>query len=258
MTKLKQIIFDNYSIGFSEKPLISDASFVIDSGDVVCIFGKNGSGKTTLIRSMLSIIPVISGDIVIDGKSIKQTSQKELAKLLSVVFANRPAIANMNVMDFVTYGRYPYSNWLGLGRDSDEELINKSLERCGLIGLKERFIDSLSDGEMQKVQICRALVQDTPYLLLDEPVSHLDIANKAEIFHLLTKINKNEGKTIVFSSHDLQFALQMATKFMVIDNAKAEILSNEKFLSSRKYEEIMSSDYLDFNPVNQSLKYKST
>ena len=136
--------------------------------------------------------------------------------------------------------------------------IETIIDQCGLSELKDRKFNELSDGEAQKVQIARSLAQDTPILLLDEPSAHLDMANKAEIFNLLKQVNKMENKTVLFTGHDLQFSMQLADHFIVVNDTKVSSMSKDDFISNKVYKQIMSSEFLDFDPVTFSLKYKST
>lgn len=248
----------NADLGYGKHAVIKNMNLELKSGLIYTIFGRNGSGKTTFLKSILTGETLMSGEIAIGGKPLRKMPNNEKAKLMAGVFTNRPHIANMTSLDFILFGRYPYTNWIGKTSDKDMSWIETIIEQCGLSELKHRKFEELSDGEAQKVQIARSLAQDTPILLLDEPSAHLDMANKAEIFKLLKEINKTSGKTILFTGHDLQFSMQLADHFIIVNDTNVSSMSKDDFISNKVYNQIMSSEFLEFDPVNFSLKYKST
>lgn len=258
MNKDFDITIKNADLGYQKQPVIKDMNLEIKSSQIYTIFGRNGSGKTTLLKSILTGVPLMTGEITIGGKPLKSMLNSERAKLMAGVFTSRPHIANMTSLDFILFGRYPYTNWMGKISDKDMMRIEKIIDQCGLAELKNRKFEELSDGEAQKVQIARSLAQDTPILLLDEPSAHLDMANKAEIFNLLKQINKQENKTVLFTGHDLQFSIQLADHFIVVHDSEVSCMSKDKFISNQVYKDVMPSEFLDFDPVNFSLKYRST
>ncbi len=244
-------------LGYAGKTVLADLNLQFEKGKIHCLFGRNGSGKTTMLKSMASLIPVINGEIELDGSSIRNVSISERAKKMAIVLTERPHVSNITVKDFISYGRYPYSNWLGREEESDKEIVEECIKDCHLQDFVERELDSLSDGEMQKVQIARALAQNTELLLLDEIASHLDLVNRAEIFNLLKKINEKSNMTIVFSSHDIQFALQLAHNFTVIHNGDVNQYEGKEFSDKQIYKDILESPYLELGDDGKSLNFKA-
>ena len=255
MSEQGQIVFESANMGYIGSDVLSNVSLNLELGKIHCVFGRNGGGKTTFLKSLATILPLKSGEISINDQNLNVLKPKEKARLMATVLTDKLGIVNMSVEDYVSYGRYPYTNWLGLKRDEDLSEVGDAMESCGIYSLKERLLDELSDGEMQKVKIARALAQDVPILLLDEPASHLDLVNKAEIFNLLKNISIKNKKTVLFTSHDIQFALQLAENFIVINDKTAKLISAADFKDKRVFESLLKSEYLDFDPELNSLKF---
>lgn len=250
-----EIEFRNVSVGYRNRAVLSDVTLNITPGEIYCVFGRNGSGKTTLLKSLAGFIPVLSGDILIGGKDGRKMNTVERSKVISVVLTDKIRISNMNVLEYVTYGRYPYSDWLGYRKTEDIKIIERAIEMCYLDSYKQRLLEELSDGELQKVKLARALAQDVPVLLLDEMVSHLDLVNKAEIFQLIRDICNSGGKTVLFTSHDIQFALQLAGSFVLVKDGSAGLVKASEFRDNKLYLDFVQSPYLQFDAENNSLKY---
>jgi iron complex transport system ATP-binding protein len=258
MSFSSQISIQDASFGYGSKVILKDITLDLEKESIHCIFGRNGSGKTTFLKSLSAHIPLLGGHIYFDDENLFKITAKKRAAMMASVFTGRPLIGNMRVADFVAYGRYPYTNWLGIQQDTDSKRVEEVMEKCGVSGLSKGFLSELSDGEMQKVQISRALAQDSPVLLFDEPVAHLDLVNKAEIFNLLKQISRTEKKTILFTSHDIQFALQLSDTFLVVENNGIQKLDAMSFKIDKTYERILKSEYLDFDAANNALNFKSS
>lgn len=241
-------------LGYSDRRVLNGVEIIFGKGEIHCIFGRNGSGKSTMIKSLAGLLPLLKGQVFAGEELIGQSDELKRAKLISVILTGRPVVQNMTVFDFVGFGRYPYSNWLGIKEAETASRVDDALLQCGLGDLTSRMINDLSDGEMQKAQIARILVQDSPILLMDEPVAHLDLANKAEIFNILKSVSER-GKTIVFSSHDLLFSMQLADHFCVLQAEKAIQMDSEKFREERWYEKVMPSDILQINSDGMKVRY---
>jgi iron complex transport system ATP-binding protein len=252
-----QIRLVDCKMGYGTSVIVSVEEMKMDVGSIYCVFGRNGSGKTTMLKSMSGLIPSISGEIHIEGKDLIEVPLKELSKKLSIVLTGRPAVSNMHVIDFISFGRYPHNDWMGRMSEHDQALITKSIDTCQVRDYTNKLLDQLSDGEIQKVQISRALAQNTKILLLDEPAAHLDLVNKAEIFNLLKNIGSIGEKCIVFTSHDIQFALQLADHFIVIENGIAKKWTAKEFKNERVYERILKSDLLEINGDTNSIEFKT-
>lgn len=191
----------------------------IHGGSLVSLLGRNGGGKSTLLKTVAGFIKPLGGTVEIDGKDINLISTLERSHLISVVLTGRLINLSATVRETVGYGRSPYTGrWGVLGRE-DEKIVNRSLERSGVLALADRQVCSLSDGEYQKVMIAKALAQDTPVILLDEPSAFLDFPSKVELMILLKSLAKDEGKIIIQSSHDLNIALGLSTHLLLLDKS---------------------------------------
>lgn len=217
------IRLENISIAYSSKTIIDRASVVFPQGSVTVLIGRNGAGKSTLLRSLTAVEAPKSGSVFIDGKDIFSLNYEQRAKRLSFVGTQRIRIANMLCRDVVATGRAPYTNWVGKLNSSDIEIVNNALEAVGMNSFAMRSIDTLSDGESQRIMIARALAQQTPTIMLDEPTAFLDIPTRFEICKLLSNLAHNQGKTIIFSTHDIDAALPIADYIAVLDNCKLSL-----------------------------------
>lgn len=198
--------------------ILENLNFKIYRGDMICLMGPNGCGKTTLFRSLAGILPYFTGEILIKDRPICQYSRNDFAKLVSIVLTDRIEISRMTVEEIVALGRFPYLSFLGRLTKFDQMKIDNALEILGLVDMKLKQITELSDGQKQKVFIARALAQDTPILLLDEPTTFLDIQRKMEILSLLKKISREKKVATLFSSHDWELALELSTRVWIVDN----------------------------------------
>jgi iron complex transport system ATP-binding protein len=193
-----------------EKVLAGPLELEIQSGQLICLLGPNGAGKSTLIRTLSGLQPAISGTVETGGKNINKLPPKERAKRLSMVLTGRVEAGNLNVYSVIALGRFPYTNWLGSIQPKDREIVDWALQITDTVSYANRKMIELSDGESQKVMLARALVQDTPVIILDEPTAHLDLPNRISLMRLLHQLAKTTGKGILLSTHDLDLALQSA------------------------------------------------
>src|SRR5690554_2567092 len=196
----------------------SNLSLSADSGEVIALIGKNGCGKSTLIRSIACLQPIYCGTIYLEGKNLIGLKPVKRAQLLSVVLTGQHSVASFNVRELISNGRDPYTGWSGSLSERDNEIVSKSIKQTYLEGFSDRNIHELSDGERQRVFIARALAQDNPLILLDEPTSHLDLPNRINILLLLQKLARDTGKTILISTHELEIAMQVADKLWLMEN----------------------------------------
>lgn len=213
--KIKKLSI-GYGHGQQKKQVAENLNAEIRAGELVCLLGANGTGKSTLMRTLTGFIPFFSGDVYIQQTPIKSLNEKSLSYLVSVVLTDRVSVANATVKELVSYGRSPHTSILGRLRKKDHSIINKAIEQCGIAHKRDELIDNLSDGERQKVFIAKALAQDTPIILLDEPTAFLDLPARVEIIQLLRQIASNSGKSILLSTHDLDLALQMADRIWLM------------------------------------------
>jgi iron complex transport system ATP-binding protein len=198
---------NDLSIGYvKEQPLFSALNLSLVAGELVCFMGPNGIGKSTLIKTLAGLQQPLQGTITIGSSST------EAEKKLSVVLTDRITATNMTVKELVAYGRYPYMNWSAKVTKRDEEAMEQAIALTRIHPLVDKQIGQLSDGQMQMVMIARALAQQTPLVLLDEPTAHLDLNNRVEIMNLLRELAHTTGKGILIATHELDLALQTADR----------------------------------------------
>lgn len=208
------------SIGYDNKTIASEINVTLNEGDIIALVGPNGAGKSTLFKTFSTHIKPVGGKIELFGKDLLSYSPKERAKLLGIVLTERPDDMFLKVFDVVAAGRYPYTGMFGKLNEDDENEIKVSLELVGVNHLANRVFNTLSDGEKQKVMIAKAIAQNTPVIMLDEPTAFLDYPSKIELFSLLKKLAKEQKKAILFSSHDLELLLRYTDNLWIMAKNK--------------------------------------
>ena len=188
----------------------------LNRGEMTCLLGPNGTGKSTLIKTICGFLKPVSGTVSINGQNTTQLDEKEMAKHVAIVLTDKIMLPNATVYELVMYGRSPYTNFLGRLSAEDKEIINRSIEMCGIAHKKSALLSTLSDGERQKATIAKALAQDTPIIILDEPTAFLDLPARVEIMHLLRSLASDTGKSVLMSTHDLDLALQMSDELWLL------------------------------------------
>lgn len=218
------IKIQDLSIGYVSKNdvkvVAQHITATIYSGELTCLLGANGVGKSTLLRTLSAFQPKLEGKIFIEGKEIDEFTDKQLSHVISVVLTEKPDIRNMTVEELVGLGRSPYTGFWGTLTKDDKAIVNRAIHLVGIDALQGRMIQTLSDGERQKVMIAKALAQETPVIYLDEPTAFLDYPSKVEMMQLLFKLSRETDKTIFLSTHDLELALQIADKLWLMDKQK--------------------------------------
>ena len=211
----------NTTIGY-QKPLISEVNASLDFGDVCLLIGNNGVGKTTLIKSILNQIPTLKGDIFINDKNVKKLTDKEIAEQIAVVFSKAQIPANYTTEDLISLGKFIHLPYYYQLEKEDLEDVNNIISQLKLEEYRTTSLQKLSDGNLQKAFIGRALAQNSPVIILDEPTTHLDEENKIIILKLLRDLAKNHDKIILFSSHDWRLAKEFADKIWFINDEKLQ------------------------------------
>lgn len=207
-------------IGYKGQPLMPSIDVTLHPGEAVALVGANGSGKTTLFKTLTGNLRPIEGQVVLCGKPLEQYSPNEKAKLFSLVLTEKPDDLFLKVFDIVASGRYPHSGLMAKLSDEDYDMIKVKLQLIGIEHLIDRDFVSLSDGEKQKVMIAKALVQDTPIIYMDEPSAFLDYPSKVELLKLISRLAKEENKTILYSSHDLELLMKHASSMWLVAQGK--------------------------------------
>lgn len=208
------------SIGYrsrkKEAIIVANINFSISEGTLVAMVGSNGIGKSTLLKTLTSMLPALSGSIQIKGKETTAYNPLALASQLSVVLTESPASKNLTVAELVSLGRQPHTDWMGRLTAQDKIIIQDALDATDIAALAHRNCFELSDGQLQRAYIARALAQDTPLIILDEPTTHLDLYHRAAIVKLLKRLTAEKNKTILFSTHEIDLAIQITDKMLVI------------------------------------------
>ena len=206
------------SIGYGKHTVVSDINATLNSGRLTCLLGRNGVGKSTLLRTLAGFIPPIAGEIYIQGTPLERLSYLELAEKISVVLTERMDIRNLTTTELVGLGRTPYTGFWGVLSDEDRKIVSNAMQLVGIEQLAERNVSSLSDGERQKVMMAKALAQQTPIIILDEPTAFLDFQSKVDTLRLLAQLAHELDKTVFLSIHDIELALQITDEIWLLDN----------------------------------------
>ena len=207
------IRLENISLSYGSRTILRDVSLHLHAGELCALIGRNGAGTSTLLRAITS-----NKSTIIGGTPLGDISAEQLAKSIAIVTTERLRIENLLVEDLVAMGRAPYTNWVGYLQDIDREIVGKAIEAVGMGNFVGRDTSSLSDGELQRVMIARAIAQQTPIILLDEPTAFLDIPTRFEVCRLLADLAHRENKCILFSTHDVDAALPVCDSFAIIEN----------------------------------------
>lgn len=210
----------NLSIGYAtnkEKNYIAqNVNLHLQSGKLIALIGANGIGKSTLLRTLTGIQKPLSGAVFLNEKNIQSYKPLELAQQLSLVLTEKLPPSNLTVFELIALGRQPYTNWVGKLSEEDCTKIHEAMELTQINHLATKRHFEISDGQLQKVLIARALAQDTPLIILDEPTTHLDLLHKVAVFKLLKKMAHKTGKCILFSTHDIDMAIQLSDEMIIM------------------------------------------
>lgn len=233
--KNETVHIENLCIGYRDKNetkvVARDICAAICSGELTCLLGANGVGKSTLLRTLSAFQPKLSGRISVMGRDLEAYSDKELSHVIGVVLTDKCNIHNLSVEELIGLGRSPYTDFWGTLSQVDEEMVSSAMKLVGIEGLSGRMLHTLSDGELQKVMIAKALAQETPVIYLDEPTAFLDFPSKVEMMQLLHRLSRQTGKTIFLSTHDLELALQIADKLWLMDRQRGVVIGTPEDLS---------------------------
>ena len=238
---------EHLSIGYGTRTLLSDVTLTLEGGQLVALLGRNGTGKSTLLRALAGLEPCRTGEVGLDGRPLSTLDAGERSRRVSLVTTEKVAVPHLRVHELVAMGRAPYTNWVGRLSATDEAAIARALELTGMSAYASRPTDSLSDGESQRVMIARALAQDTPLVLLDEPTSFLDLPNRYDLCLLLKRLATESGKLIVFSTHELDIALSVCHTVMLIDNPRVHCLPTPEMVSAGHIERLFHSPSVSFD-----------
>jgi iron complex transport system ATP-binding protein len=214
-----------YSSKAQKKVIASDVSIQLEQGKLIGLVGANGIGKSTLLRTLTGIQKSLSGTVLLNEKPIESFEPLALAQQISVVLTEKLPPSNLTVYELIALGRQPYTNWLGKLTEEDKIQIENAISLTEIGHLIHQKYYEISDGQLQKVLIARALAQDTPLIVLDEPATHLDLLHKVSLFKLLKKLTMETKKCILFSTHDIDLAIQLSDEMIVM--TKEKVLQNQ-------------------------------
>ncbi|MGA9639593.1 ABC transporter ATP-binding protein [Flavobacterium sp.] len=239
------------NIGYSTKAattvIAQNLNLDLQSGKLIALIGANGIGKSTLLRTLTGIQNPLSGAVYLKDKNIEQYAPLELAQNLSVVLTEKLPPSNLTVFELIALGRQPYTNWIGKLTYTDIEQVNHAMELTQISDLATKKHFEISDGQLQKVLVARALAQDTPFIILDEPTTHLDLLHKVALFKLLKKLSQDTQKCILFSTHDIDMAIQLSDEMIIMtpDNVIQDSPCN--FISKGSFDTIFKDDHIRFD-----------
>lgn len=241
----------NLSVGYSDKnPMHSVASginFQLYPNKLISLLGLNGVGKSTLLRTLSGVQSPLAGHISIANKPLNSYSKTDLATQLSVVLTDKIPVNQLTVYELVTLGRIPYTNWIGSLSERDKALIEQALLATETQEIRHKRVNQISDGQLQKVLIARAIAQDTPIIILDEPSTHLDLYNKIALFRLLKKLCQTQNKCILFSTHDMDLALQLSDELILMRPEGLLHDSTDKIVESTALDHFFNDPSIRFN-----------
>ena len=207
---------EQLAFGYGAHPLLANVNMELHAGQLTALIGVNGIGKSTLLRTLAGLHAPLAGKVLINGNDVRVLSSSERARRVSIVLTGRPQGGMLDVGTLVALGRQPWTGrWGGL-TPKDQEAVEDALKRAGAEHLRDKLLNTCSDGECQKVLIARALAQSTPVMLLDEPTAFLDLPNRAGVVRMLRAIAGEENKAIFFSTHDLQLALDLCDRLLLM------------------------------------------
>ncbi|MFY0483635.1 ABC transporter ATP-binding protein [Flavobacterium sp. PLA-1-15] len=242
---------ENISIGYSHKKkhkvVAENISFSLKKGKLISLIGANGIGKSTLLRTITGIQKPISGDVFLNDKKIADYTSLQLAQQLSLVLTESLPPSNLTVFELVALGRQPYTNWIGTLADEDKLKINEAIDLTQIRHLTNKKHYEISDGQLQKVLIARALAQDTPLIILDEPTTHLDLLHKVSLFKLLKKLTSETQKCILFSTHDIDLAIQLSDEIILMTPEKVIQEEPKTLIQNHAFDDLFQDENIKFD-----------
>ena len=249
----------NLSIGYTSKNkttvVAKDINLRISKANLIGLVGANGVGKSTLLRTLSDLQKPLLGSIKLKGKRLEDYSPIEMAKTMGLALTEQLMSKNLTVFELIAIGRQPYTNWIGKLSPSDQEAVGRAIELTNIEELQQKKCYELSDGQMQKVLIARALAQDTEIIILDEPTTHLDLYHRAYILKLLKQLTRDTRKTILFSSHEIDLTIQLCDTMAVMTEDKVYTNSPCKLIENGVFESLFPKDLIDFDLSTGSFRF---
>lgn len=251
------LVIKDASVGYGSRKkttcVVSEMNATISGGELVALIGRNGAGKSTLLRTLAAYQPPLSGRVEFTGTDIGDMSQQDIARQISVVLTTVPA-ASLTVEELVSLGRTPYTNFLGRLRKEDKDAVENAMELMGVASFAKRRIEELSDGERQKCMIAKALAQETPVMLLDEPTAYLDYPSKVNLFGILKRLAKENKKAVIVSTHDLDLALRLADKVWLVEGKRLYCGTVSELASQGVIQSFIDSENIHYDAITNRIE----
>lgn len=252
MSKKQIIEVINLKIGYNdtskEKVVHQGLNFQLNLGELTCLLGANGAGKSTLLRTLSAAQPQLDGELLLNGKSVKDYSERERSKWIGVVLTDKIFAGGLTVYELVSLGRQPHTGFFGRLSKKDNEIIKQAIKSVGIEHKSESYVAELSDGERQKAMIAKALVQESPLIILDEPTAFLDVVSRIEIMQLLHKIALEHNRAILLSTHDIDQALVLADKLWLLTKGQGITCgTTEDIILQHKMENLFPNSNIKFD-----------
>lgn len=213
---MDSINIQNLHFGYDNRLIFNDLSVSFPQGGFCSILGPNGSGKTTLLKCVAGLLKPDSGTIQLNGKPMSEYKMTEMARTLAYVPQYQDIVFDISVFDYVMLGRNPYQTPWEMQRPEDKEVVEDMLQRCKVWKYRDNLLQALSGGERQRVMIARAMAQQTGIMLLDEPLSNIDVTHKFEIMDILQQLNEEQGVSILIILHDLPIAKSYSKQILLL------------------------------------------
>lgn len=258
--KAQSLHTNNLTLGYRQGGLTTtlhtELNFTFQPGELIAIVGNNGTGKSTLLKTISGLLPPLAGQVLFGEKDIHNILSSERAQLLSLVLTQMPS-GQLTGNDLVAIGRYPWTGWTGRLNDGDYQLMQQALEVTQSFHFAHKKVHQLSDGQRQRLMIARALAQDTPVILMDEPTSHLDPSGRMAVMEILHELSTNHGKTILLVTHEVELALQFADRMLILSNELPPVYDvPQALIQSGALAERFASDNMVFDAETARFKRK--
>lgn len=251
---------DGISIGYhtakQENCIASGINLSLEKGKLIALIGSNGIGKSTLLRTLTAIQKPLFGSIMMNGKALDQINPLVLAQQMSLVLTEKLPPSNLTVYELIALGRQPYTNWIGKLSELDKAKINEAIALTQVENLLHKRHYEISDGQLQIVLIARALAQDTALIILDEPATHLDLMHKVSLFRLLKKLTQETQKCILFSTHDIDMAIQLSDELIVMTPEKCIQGEPKTLIEAGVFSDLFQDEHIVFDSIKRTFTIK--
>ena len=248
------IELQHLTVGYGEKAVLTDISQTLAAGQMVSLLGANGAGKSTLLRTLAGFQPPLAGKVLIDGCNLHSLSPAERSKAVSVVLTERVEVPYMKVEDLVGMGRSPYTGFFGRLDKEDRAIVAEAIGMVGIAHLAQRTVDTLSDGERQKALLAKALAQQTPIILLDEPTAFLDFHAKVSTLRLLLRLAHETNKTIFLSLHDVEMAIQLSDALWIVQDGEISTGTTASLTQSGTMGRFLQGEGITYDKEEKTLR----